>query len=867
MSAHFFSPLKFFIALFCSSLIASTGFAQTLNENMHGAMKEDDPVFKQQREEWLRSMHRAEPGVQYELLDRETRDSKRRMIMQKSPADSAHPGGVYAHWVERGSNNLAGRIHTADIDFERGLIYAGSSGGHLWRGTLDGQEWTSLNDVMRIGDIRMIRCLKKGNISRIVVVGNSPTGVHYSDDDGASWKQARGLENPPKWGNLRRGIIANDALNSMYVLSVEWDFVKWRAVTGLYRSTDLGESFALLATFDLSNVSGDLFDIWTPRYSSAPVYFMHRDTLSAIAHDGSIQKLAEITIDRNFSSIRSMILQGYSDAGGTEILPLFQFDDGSARCYASTDAGAHWTFRGGVPFHMFTNNSFSVSPSNKDLMFCGGVEVYRSVNGGRSWSPVNGWGEYYGDVSGKLHADIPGISFHRNANGDEYILIGTDGGLYLSQDTMKVVSNLSLSKLNVSQYYSTYTHQKDPTVIFAGSQDQGFQRTMNDNHQTKAFDQLISGDYGHLTSGNGGTTLWCNYPGFTLLYPDALSPKPQGLSWDFGKLGRLWLPPVVAHPRKANIAFVACGGADTTSEITRLVYDSLSSTISGTAFGDMDFSLGKHDRKVSAIGISPLNPAHMYVLTNDGLFFSTTNNGATWAQADSFASPQSHYFYGSCILTSTKTLGKIVIGGSGYSNAGVSLSLDGGKTFRAIDRGLPKTLVYGLDWTTDESFIFAATEVGPYMYVAADSMWYDIGGNIAPEEVYWSVEYVPQIRTARFGTYGRGIWDYTIDKVTTVERPAAASSPTLRLSAFPNPTPGATVFTMRTDVEGSGMLHVYDMLGRLVAEPFSGAVRSGTQQILWNGVTHEGSPVPAGMYLAIFAVNGMIAHARLSIVR
>ena len=32
-----------------------------------------------------------------------------------------------------------------------------------------------------------------------------------------------------------------------------------------------------------------------------------------------------------------------------------------------------------------------------------------------------------------------------------------------------------------------------------------------------------------------------------------------------------------------------------------------------------------------------------------------------------------------------------------------------------------------------------------------------------PDQTYWTVEYVPEIYTARFGTYGRGIWDFVVD--------------------------------------------------------------------------------------------------------
>ena len=31
------------------------------------------------------------------------------------------------------------------------------------------------------------------------------------------------------------------------------------------------------------------------------------------------------------------------------------------------------------------------------------------------------------------------------------------------------------------------------------------------------------------------------------------------------------------------------------------------------------------------------------------------------------------------------------------------------------------------------------------------------------DQTYWSVDYIPEINTARFGTYGRGIWDFVID--------------------------------------------------------------------------------------------------------
>ena len=61
-------------------------------------------------------------------------------------------------------------------------------------------------------------------------------------------------------------------------------------------------------------------------------------------------------------------------------------------------------------------------------------------------------------------------------------------------------------------------------------------------------------------------------------------------------------------------------------------------------------------------------------------------------------------------------------------------------------------------------YYFAATELGPYVYLSEEEVWVDLAGISAPDQTYWSVEFIPQLNTARFGTYGRGIWDFIIEE-------------------------------------------------------------------------------------------------------
>ena len=80
-----------------------------------------------------------------------------------------------------------------------------------------------------------------------------------------------------------------------------------------------------------------------------------------------------------------------------------------------------------------------------------------------------------------------------------------------------------------------------------------------------------------------------------------------------------------------------------------------------------------------------------------------------------------------------------------------------------MNNGLPNTLVFQLAGTSDDGLLFAATEVGPYGYSSNENEWFLLSGISAPDQTYWSIDYIPDINTARFGTYGRGIWDFVID--------------------------------------------------------------------------------------------------------
>ena len=863
-----------FLLLFPILLFAqSSDIEQYLHLN-----KEADEEYKLQRQLWIEEMHKTPPDVNWRLIEnanhlarvekykamvddyifrgKNTKDKMLDVIIGQS--------GLRGKWYEKGSNNQAGRMHTADIDFENKLIYAGSSGGNIWRGTLSGTDWTCLNNGLQMKGIVYVKVLKIGNKKRIIVVRNSPAGISFTDDEGLHWNQAKGLDKPRNWGSMKRGtwVISRDEL---YVLTSEWDYNLKKGIMAVYRSTDFGENFTPVMKY---NISSAFCDIWAPEYNYAGVFLIHKDTLSKI-EEGVITKLGLINAGQNYSDVRSTFLRG-SIIKNSVVLSMLLVSKSKAESKVyRTHNLKDWYYVGTAPTRTFMNNSFTVSYTDTTLLFVGGMELWRSENNGADWKEVNKWGHYYGDPANKLHADIPGVNYFMTPNKTNFYLIGTDGGLYYSNDNIQSVHNISLKGLNVSQYYSNYTYRNEDGIYFLGSQDQGFQRTFNDVEGALAdFQQTISGDYGHLTSSDGGIHLWSVYPGFVMLYENAQEPKHKTHTWSFSKIMKnwLWLPPIVADLNDSKVAYLVSGALKTgdnnanriwkvTFNGKKLEYDSL----------PYDFRQGSAGRRPASLAISPLSTDFFYVLSNDGKFFRSTDRGQTWKMNSVFKGPKAHYFYGNSVVASASKFGRVYIAGNGYSTPGAYISDDHGENWTPIDSGLPKTLIYKIAVTPDDKYIFAATSAGPYVYIAEEGRWYDMSSPESPEQTFWSVEYLPKKQLVRFVTYGRGAWDFKITDFTsgveTKTEPALSS----RITVYPNPVKenGRVRLELNKSVQGSLLL--YDLQGKMVKEIYSGNLPQGISEFNIDCYMQENVKLPKGNYMLFLIADGLTDYAKVVI--
>jgi hypothetical protein len=793
------------------------------------------------RNAYIDELNNIEPGLDYNIINQEIRYEKARYKNNQKLnriQDEDNNVNVIGSWFEKGSNNQAGRVIAADIDFPNGLIYCASHGGVVWRGDMNGENWTSLNDSWQFPGIRKVKVYTVNDRKRIVVIGSNQS--YWTEDEGQTWNTGTGLENVQRWGGITEASLNDNGI--VYAIGQEWDYGEdWRSKRFLYYSDDYGESFERIR---VSLVGNRLRNGWME--SNSDRYFLaEKDTIfeykkGELVNQSFINNPEINSFYANDYSNR-LSLNGVNNNGNIAlhyaVRVVTQGLDGTVYYKSNSEDFSVMNYTG--DFDKFDYWSYNISNSDIDKIYWGNVNLEFSYDGGKSWELVNKWGEYYGDPENKLHADIPSIDvFDDPTNGDEVILISTDGGLYISRSDMKEVKNLSLYGHNISQYYDVAT-SADGSVVYAGSQDQGFQRSLDDNNTVLSYDQLISGDYGQFATSDGGQTLWSVYPTFAMVYQNANTQNENRNSWSYEGSGWKFMAPTAPDYSDPNSIYISGGSAEGVSSLWKLTIINRE-IIPEQILVDFDVS----GTWFSAVSTTPTNKSIIYTMTADGRFAKSTNSGSSWVITNNFESPGPHYFHGAEIRVSEINPERIIICGAGYSNPGVYQSFDGGETFEALADGLPSTMIYDVEFGKNDEVIYAATAVGPYMYY--DGNWIDIQSGV-PDQAYWAVEYVPAKDIARFASYGRGIWDF---KIETLDATNVQTFESIDFSVSPNPASNSIKVNYEYTYPLS--IKIYDNSGKIVKQ-----IETNTNSEI------DVSNLPTGIYMIIATGNGNTGFEKL----
>lgn len=697
---------------------------------------------KSARKRWYAELHRTAPDVDWKAIERD--NALVEMELRNARASSGIAFLSTNAWTEVGSKNQAGRMMCAVLSPDGTQVYGGSALGGVWRCDRGGTGWVPLGDNL-YGGVSEVLALPGETVGApdVLVCANSSLGLRVTRNQGQTWETPSGLSAVTSVRELRQ---FDDAQRTVVV----WAQTNLAGnVPALYVSTDYARTFT--KRFQMSTTGNS--DAWVPRtgpLAANNVFVAHRGRIHRSTDAGfTFAPLALIN-----SAATDAVITG-SEAGAPTL--YVALNAGGWTIHRSDNAGTSAT-------QVHTPGDFwaemCASTVNPQVVLYGGVEAFRSTNGGASFTKLNDWGAYYGDPLRKLHADTMGIYAWpdpQSASGESFFYC-MDGGIWHSATSGSSPLNWSMSGLGVSQYYSTLTSATNPALVLAGAQDQGYQRgfvqASTGSGPSTNLTQLISGDYGHLTSSDGThAVVFSNYPGFTLVQEGQSNPSLTAYVDFPAGSNHLWLPPVVADPLLATSYFLC---AERLYRFNKTAPGTWTSVVHST----QDFSAGAANY-LTALGFAPSDAQRAYAVDDAGRLYFSTNHGTNWTQSAS-TGPNEHYFYGNTVAVHPTNALEAVVGGSGYSAPGVLRTLDGGQNWSALTAGLPATMVYDLVYARDGTGdVYAATEAGPWRFERALGTWSNLSGGVAPLTLYWSVEFVGT-DLVRYGTYGRGIWDYRI---------------------------------------------------------------------------------------------------------
>ncbi len=799
--------ISLLFALSCTNSETPSHLPQPTDISEH----QDESGMKDIRKAWFEDIHRAPEGVDWREIEykNQLKKHKAKLALLETRSGNCDEVESYANdkiqakWIEKGSINQAGSVHDTDYDPVEDMIYVVSDGGTLFKGPRTGNEWEVINQDFQFsrGLLKLLR--PEENQKRILSCING--NPHYSDDDGISWVKSDGIDNSS--GGLQDDVFTFEKDSTTYLIMLNKRGAGQNM--DLVYSTDFGASFQVAKEFN----TGDINRLSANKpYNSDELYIIERK-------GGTFSHMYQWNFDNmdvdTLSTYSNLDFSLRSDLDGilyNDTITRFYAYNSANVIYMTEDFGNTWIEKGSFPENPWAVG-LHVSAKAPDIIYMGEVNCHRSTDGGATWVAVNEWWQYYDNVEFALHADIMYFENFLSNEGEYFTLISNHGGLSISYDELVTKRNLALEGLNVSQYYSVRTSPDLPELVFAGAQDQGFQRGFSFSEEEQLYlEQYISGDYGHIVFTNDGRNMWTTYPFGSI----SVNLNAQNGSFTAGYTIESfneapWLQYLVADPDQSKNRIYAAGGSaegGSGSYMIQLDYEP-----SGIVATNLPFNfMAASGSLVTALGISTLEDRTFYGVTENGRFYYSEDDGQNWETGSTILNAGS-WLYGQALMVSKVHEGTVWVAGAGYGGDAVFKSEDKGLTFEPMTEGLPETLVYDLAANDDESLLFAATENGPYVYVVQDEQWYDISQLCAPANVYWSVEYVSALGIARFGTYGRGIFDFAIKEFVDVENEVAANND---ITIYPNPVDDVIYFKNVDNIKGLHNLSIQNMQGQTV---------------------------------------------------
>jgi len=440
----------------------------------------------------------------------------------------------------------------------------------------------------------------------------------------------------------------------------------------------------------------------------------------------------------------------------------------------------------------------AIDPVNSDIVYIAGVNMWKSTNGGTSFSIIAHWNKNVSDGNNKgyCHADIDILEF---INNDLYA--GTDGGLFVAKNPNNVISTSYFEDLTqgvgVKQFYRIGVSQTNPEIVTGGSQDNG--SAVYDGNTGVWKDWLgADGMEGFVDKTNSSILYGTSQNG--VLYKSingGNSYNYLNIPEDPDKRGK-WVTPFEQDPTVANTIYSAYDK----------VYKSTNGGVAWSAISQVfEPNANAALTNMDELKIAPSNNQVLYAAKGANIY--RTGNGGSignWVNVKNNLSGNIN-----SIAIHPTNPDKVAVAVSGGN---VYLTENGGGNWTNIKHNLPNLTAYTVAWHGNaDNGLYVGMYYGVYYiddtFIANTTYWQDFSNNIPNVRVY-ELEVNTANNKLYAGTYGRGLWK------SDLYNPALsiAEEEFQKLSVFPNPA--KNILNISWDKKEKATIKIFSLTGDIV---------------------------------------------------
>ena len=637
-----------------------------------------------------------------------------------------------------------------------GTIYLGGAQGGVWKSTDGGAHWAPLtdnqpslatgsitidpNDVIYVGT-------GEGNESCDSYYG---AGVLKSTDGGSTWAQlgastfgasaiSRIAVNPTSTS----AIIAS-AIEAHYTDS-HYGFCNGAGTAaGVYVSTNSGVSWTrtLSATFGSTDL---VMDPTTPAiiYAAADGG-VYKSSNNGTTWSGPIG--GGLPAPSLFNRIGFAIS---ASSHLTVLAAVHNNTSGEAQLWKSTDGGSSWlifptpTGIYGPPHswcypQCWYNLVVAVDPTDPNTVYLGGLDLYRTTDGGTTWTDLGGYAGY-------LHPDQHAIAFLPTSHTT--IFSGNDGGIWVSPNANTCTPISCWTNLNqglgLTQFVSISTHPTDPNVLFGGTQDNG----SNERNAT-SWNMLVGGDGGWTgIDRNNPLTM---YHAFQYITPQR--SDDGGKNWHAITNG--------LNPGDTNIFYDPMAMDPTTPTTLYFgTYRLYKTTTRGDAWFLPSPGLTLSNDVINGVAVAPSNGQYVYVVSIFSKFYVSTDGGSTFVERDT-GLPPSQFPTSVAVDPGNPQRVAVTFTGLGFGGKHVFMTSNAGVSWIDTTVNLPDIPANSV--TIDPAGnVFIGDDMGVFVLLKGGASWLVLGTGL-PHVATFGLVFSAN-GTLIAATHGRSTWALSFD--------------------------------------------------------------------------------------------------------